>query len=256
MVYAVAYIPKPTEPILKSHSFDDSKKLTASFRSNLLRTCCTPGTNLHSSLGWSTTLLSPRDISAGMLRGSGVGSYNLNAQAHDATAELIRGVMDLGVNVTEIYVDTVGPPATYQAKLAKRFPGASVTVTKKADSLFPIVSAASVAAKVTRDAAIDVFAEAQGAGGTALGSGYPGDEKTKNWLKRSIDPVFGWDPRVARFSWRTVLDMLDGKGVKAVMADWPDEEDDGDSKIRGFFGGEGDVNALATWYGNPVRGDF
>jgi ribonuclease H2 subunit A len=52
-----------------------------------------------------------------MLRG-GV-TYNLNAQAHDATAELIHGVLVLGVTVVEIYVDTVGPPATYQAKLAK-----------------------------------------------------------------------------------------------------------------------------------------
>jgi ribonuclease H2 subunit A len=258
MVYAVAYIPKTTEHILKTHKFDDSKKLTASVRSALLKATCTPDTDLHDSMGWSATLMSPRDISAGMLRAAGSGTYNLNAQAHDTTAELIRGVMAQGVNITEIYVDTVGPPQTYQAKLAKMFPSASVTVAKKADSLYPIVSAASVCAKVTRDAVIEVFAEAEGANGTALGSGYPGDEKTKNWLKQTIDPVFGWDGRVTRFSWRTVRDMLEGKTAKAVEADWPDDDGEGEQKITSFFGDGGDTagTGLIGWYGKPVQTDF
>ena len=253
MVYAVAYIQKPTESILRTNKFDDSKKLTASYRSTLLQKTCTPDTDLHSSLGWSTLLLSPRDISAGMLRAAGAGAYNLNAQAHDATATLIREVIAMGVNVTEIFVDTVGSPESYQAKLAKQFPSASVTVAKKADSLFPIVSAASVCAKVTRDAAIEIFMEAEA---TPLGSGYPGDEKTKNWLRETVDPVFGWDGRVARFSWRTVRDMLEGKGARAVEADWPDEDDDmGTQKITGFFGEDGG-KGLAGWYGKSVQADF
>ena len=47
------------------------------------------------------------------------------------------------------------------------FPTATVTVSKKADSLFPIVSAASICAKVTRDFAVEQ--------GTTWGSGYPSD---------------------------------------------------------------------------------
>jgi ribonuclease H2 subunit A len=242
MVYAVAYLPASQTHLLTSYGFDDSKKLTTAVRESLLKTTCTPGTDLHDWLGWSITSMSARDISAGML-GTGKG-YNLNAQAHDTTAQLIREVIERGVNVTEIYVDTVGPPVTYQAKLQKLFPNSKVTVSKKADSIYPIVSAASVCAKVTRDVTIDVLAGEQ-----EMGSGYPGDEKTKGWLKRERDPVFGWDARITRYSWRTVTDLLekgDGPGVV-----WPDDDDEEGARITSFFGGSQE-GGLSGWYGRPV----
>ncbi len=48
-------------------------------------------------------------------------------------------------------MDTVGTPAKYENKLRDLFPDiGSITVSKKADSLYPIVSAASICAKVVQ----------------------------------------------------------------------------------------------------------
>jgi ribonuclease H2 subunit A len=120
-----------------------------------------------------------------------------NAQSHDATIGLIRDVLDRGVKVTrvsyivvrddficsfilclQVFVDTVGPSATYQSKLQAIFPTLQFTVTSKADSIYPIVSAASIAAKVTRDSILANWTFAEDFGGengfsTVFGSGYP-----------------------------------------------------------------------------------
>lgn len=64
-----------------------------------------------------------------------------NAQSHDATVGLIRDALNKHYNITKVYVDTVGPPAAYQAKLQAAFPQLSFTVESKADFKYPIVGA-------------------------------------------------------------------------------------------------------------------
>ncbi|ODV95997.1 hypothetical protein PACTADRAFT_28991, partial [Pachysolen tannophilus NRRL Y-2460] len=211
MVYGIAYCLKTFEPILKKYGFDDSKILTEQKRFELTREICEEGSELNQNIGWSTTTLTSRDISSDML------SYqvNLNSQAHDATIELIKSTLSKGVNLKEVYVDTVGPPASYQKKLQENFPLIKITVTKKADSLFKIVSAASVVAKVTRDFNLSLCKKDKN---DKLGSGYPSDPNTKKWLVQNMNPLFGWG-KLVRYSWSTATNCLENNNaIKVVFA--------------------------------------
>lgn len=261
MVYALFYLPIEMHHSLlaETHHFDDSKVLKADVRSNLMRTLCTQGTDLYEAGGWATRLLSAQDISAHMLSPS---VYNLNAQAMDATIDLIKGVLAKGVNVKEIYIDTIGKPEIYQKKLERIWPTISITVAKKADSLYPVVSAASVCAKVTRDAALDVCYEpyhhrdADAADGAqvhvAWGSGYPSDARTSAWMKQNMDPLFGWGSET-RFSWGTAKELLEGNKAD-VSIDWPDHDDGNGMRMTDFFNGQNDAagDELVDWFGKRV----
>ncbi|KAI9684695.1 MAG: hypothetical protein M1829_000069 [Trizodia sp. TS-e1964] len=262
MVYGVFYLPLPLERQLlaKTHHFDDSKVLSVQVRSDLMEKLCTPSTDLYESCGWATKVMSARDISAGMLRPSS--THNLNAQAMDATIELIKGVFALGINIKEIYIDTIGPPQSYQNKLSKIFPTTSITVAKKADSLYPCVSAASVCAKVTRDVSLELcyeeYALSHPSEGEGWGSGYPSDARCSSWLRRTMDPVFGWGNE-CRFSWGTAKDLLEVKGSDKV--DWPvDDSDETSMRVTDFFtsssaateqSAEGDE--MCRWFGSRVE---
>lgn len=259
MVYGLYYLPLPLHRSLlaDTHHFDDSKVLTPAVRSALMETLCTPDTDLFENCGWATRVMSARDISAGMMKPNG--TYNLNAQAMDATIDLIKAVFAQGVNIKEIYIDTIGRPETYQAKLERIFPTAQITVAKKADSLYPCVSAASVCAKVTRDAALDVCYESYVADGTPAdgwGSGYPSDARCSTWLKQNMDPVFGWGPE-CRFSWGTAKELLEMKGAQ-LKVEWPVVGDEDNSmKMTDFFlaaATEQEVGGdeLTDWFGRRV----
>lgn len=259
MVYGLLYLPLTLHKSLlaEKHRFDDSKVLTPVVRSRLMQTLCTEDSDLYESCGWATKVMSARDISAGMLKPAG--TYNLNAQAMDATIELIKEVFARGINVREIYIDTIGAPHTYQNKLSRIFPTVSITVAKKADSLYPCVSAASVCAKVTRDAALEVCYQAytpddddvRGVAAEGWGSGYPSDGRCTKWLKSNMNPVFGWGSE-CRFSWGTAKDLLEAKDVGTKVV-WPVEQDEDTMQLTDYFAAAGqkseEGDELANWYG-------
>lgn len=267
MVYGAFYLPLELHHSLlaEKYHFDDSKVLTPVVRANLMKATCTSGTDLYRSCGWSIKSLSARDIGAGMMKNGG--SYNLNAQAMDATVEIITGIMDQGVNVREIYIDTIGSPEVYQRKMERIFPTCKVRVEKKADSLFPCVSAASVVAKVTRDVSCESlyeeFAKQTGLdvsaqSGAAWGSGYPSDARCTTWLKSEMNPLFGWGSE-CRFSWGTVKDLLELKSTGATRTDWPADQDNENMRMSDYFvaggptGGSNDeAGQLRSWFGTSV----
>uniref|UniRef100_A0A3Q3W956 Ribonuclease n=1 Tax=Mola mola TaxID=94237 RepID=A0A3Q3W956_MOLML len=207
MVYGICFCPISKKDKLKELKVADSKTLTETERENLFEKL----DGAKSYIGWALQILSPNTISTSMLQRT---KYNLNSLSHDTAIGLVQYALDRGVQLKEVFVDTVGPADRYEDKLSKLFPGIKVTVRPKADSLFPIVSAASICAKVARDCAVKGwnFAEDLGEVDTNYGSGYPNDPKTKAWLLKYLDPVFGY-PQFVRFSWSTAQTLMDSKGV-------------------------------------------
>ncbi|CCD25559.1 ribonuclease H2 catalytic subunit RNH201 NDAI_0F02410 [Naumovozyma dairenensis CBS 421] len=238
MVYGVSYCTEEyqNETIIPNYEFDDSKKLTDPIRRKLFSKMYRH--NSHDlqkdeieldSIGYATTSITPLDISSGMLKYPPEKVYNLNEQAHDVTMALIQGVLNLGVNLSHVYVDTVGPSQTYQKKLQDRFPSVEFTVTKKADSLFCVVSVASVVAKVTRDILVESLKRPEV--DEIIGSGYPSDAKTTKWLRENQTLLFGWPKEMVRFSWQTCQTLLKKNDeANGLLIQW--EEDFINSKEK------------------------
>lgn len=238
MVYGISYcLDDYQDHLKKKYGFADSKTLKDSKRQELFRLIDDEEHELYKNVGWATCTMTAKDISNGMLRSVlGAGSYNLNEQAHDTTIQLIKEVLQKGVNLREIYVDTVGPPVSYQAKLKGHFPDIDITVTKKADSVYPIVSTASVVAKVTRDLNLkwynDNVAEFIGKN---WGSGYPSDPNTSKWLNSNVDKAFGWNHGLIRFLWQTAKDALERHGGYKVVYEAECVKDSGYQDVGDFF---------------------
>jgi hypothetical protein len=86
------------------------------------------------------------------------------------------------------------------------------------------VSAASICAKVVRDAIVTGWQWNEPRLADKLdrlyGSGYPSDEKCSSWLNRHLEPIFGY-PDFVRFSWAPVKDRLEEKGAKVCECERP-----------------------------------
>lgn len=233
MVYGVSYCTREYQDntLIPNYEFDDSKKLTDPVRRALFKKMYTPVSSTEGAsstnsaveidgVGYATTCITPVDISSGMLRFPPSKNYNLNAQAHDVTMSLIQGVLNQGVKLDHVYVDTVGPPASYQKKLETRFPGTKFTVAKKADSLYCVVSVASVVAKVTRDVIIDQLKRSPE---EIIGSGYPADPKTTAWLRSNQTPLFAWPHEMVRFSWQTCETLMNNPSTGSISIEWEEQ---------------------------------
>lgn len=259
MVYGIAYaLESYLDSLKKNYGFADSKTLKDDKRQELFRIIENPEDPLNANVGWATTTMTAKDISSGMLQNIlGKGAYNLNEQAHDTTIQLIKEVLEKGVNLTSVFVDTVGPPVTYQAKLKKIFPNIDVVVTKKADSIYPIVSTASVVAKVTRDINLQYFnRHLKVLQGQRLGSGYPSDPNTSKWLNSNVDKVFGWHFGMVRFLWQTAKDSLEKHKAANVIYEAECVNDSGYQDVSGFFGKEKPKSVIDSRYYGSTEVDI
>ena len=124
-------------------------------------------------------------------------TLTVTAQASALTSvarDGVSGVVDAG--------DT--NPERFARRVAERVSAdLSIRAEHGADERYPLVSAASIVAKVSRD---EHVAELQRQYETPIGSGYPGDQTTRSFLEGYVRET-GRLPSCARRSWQTSRDV-------------------------------------------------
>jgi len=263
MLYGACFCPRSKLEELKTTGVFDSKQLTDGKRRELFAVI-----KKSDFLEWAIDAIPADWISESMLK---VNRLSLNEISHRSAMNLIQIALDRGFNLKHVYLDTVGPPESYEQKLLSHFMGYDIrfTVAKKADALYPVVSAASICAKVTRDDILENWCfverhlkhlnaapmaapsthcgaaaggDGDGGGGDGdvemasaakkgaakseqkeaeehwLGSGYPGHEKTKQFLQDHCHRVFGF-PSIVRFSWQTAKTIVEQRCATVTFAD-------------------------------------
>ncbi|KAJ6244856.1 intein-containing ribonuclease h2 subunit a precursor [Anaeramoeba flamelloides] len=207
MVYGCCYCPVTMKEQLKSYEVDDSKVIPRFKRELIFQEIAK-----SNFVNYELEVVSPETISHSLLKRE---KYNLNLLSHDCAIKLIKNVLSK-VNLTQVYVDTVGDPDKYEKKLKKLFPKIKeIYVEKKADSLFPIVSSASICAKVIRDHLLQEwkFKEQNLIFSKNYGSGYCLDPRLYQWMDDNFNPIFGF-PSITRFSWSNCGYYLQKNAVK------------------------------------------
>jgi ribonuclease H2 subunit A len=104
-----------------------------------------------------------------------------------------------------------------------------------ANSNFKIIS---ICAKVIRDKCIkdwrfveDLSEELKN---FDYGSGYPGDPKTKQFLRLSMDKIFGF-PSFIRFGWSTAYTILDKDAIPCNFEEDEEDEIENAPSVTNFF---------------------
>ncbi|XP_029336115.1 ribonuclease H2 subunit A [Mus caroli] len=122
--------------------------------------------------------------------------YNLNSLSHDTAAGLIRYALDQNVNVTQVSCWVTALWSPSDKRAFKKLKLASDAVTITSVSL---------------------------------------DPKTKAWLRKHVDPVFGF-PQFVRFSWSTAQAILEKEAEHVTWEDSEAEEDpERPGKITSYF---------------------
>ncbi|VVB99302.1 Ribonuclease HII [uncultured archaeon] len=199
MMMAVASIEKSDEEKLLDIGVKDSKLLSPKERERQFP-LIKKALREHIVVG-----IEPQEIDRLMVRKS------LNEIEAMHAARLLNGLEE---KPEVVYVDS---PDVVMAEFGKRiakfisFP-VKIISEHKADLNYPVVSAASVIAKVERDKAIKKLSQEFG----NVGSGYPGDDATIRFLRKYL-LQHGSVPPFARNSWETIKVMQEEKFQKKLF---------------------------------------
>ncbi len=120
------------------------------------------------------------------------------------TVELFSHIIEL-LKPDRVYVDAADvKPERFASNIMKkcnRDDNIEIISEFKADINYPVVSAASIMAKVYRDRSIRALSAEIG---VEIGSGYPSDPKTIQFLKRILNEQQNHIPVYVRRSWKTI----------------------------------------------------
>ena len=186
LVIAGVVVPEKMEKVLERMGVKDSKRLAPHRRTILSR-------KLKKMFDYEIVVISAREIDE--MRAEGI---NLNEIEKNAMESIL-----LKINPEKAIVDAVDVKAErFQDNLCNDT-GINVIAEHKADDKYIEVSAASIIAKAERDDHIaQINKDFIKSGG--IGSGYPSDPKTKEFL---TNYTYDEMPDFVRRSWATVAKM-------------------------------------------------
>jgi ribonuclease HII len=123
---------------------------------------------------------------------------------NDVELDMFRDAVSK-IPVTRVYADCPDvSEMNFSSALSVRLGNTNVIGRHKADDTYPIVSAASIMAKVTRDRMMD---DIEKEFGVNVGSGYPSDPYTMDFIEKWIKEN-GMSPKHTRNSWEPVKRLL------------------------------------------------
>lgn len=172
---------------LKRLGVRDSKKLSPSQRESLYPEILEAADRVK----WE--MISPREIDDIVRSGRRLRKLNYLEAVYFARVIDALGTRRATVDASDVV------PRRFASDIEDNLKGrCSVTAYHKADRDYPVVSAASIVAKVRRDRAVAALRRAHG----EFGSGYPSDPVTKAFFSELIARE-GRLPDYVRKSWRT-----------------------------------------------------
>lgn len=212
MVYA-AYVMHTNERRIRQ--FIDSKQLTPNTRKNYYATM----------MNFAYIVIEPIHITTYMNNHI----KNLNQIAEEAVVQLLNEINNKCKNVKMVYIDALGNVSNYKKNLQAHFKF-NFTIEAKADATYEVVSAASIVAKINRDAFFssktnniheNYYTKLGYEELTSIkdfnhcGSGYPSDPHTQQWLKDNFHPISGFNS-IVRHSWSTIQSLLGKRKSKPI----------------------------------------
>jgi len=113
----------------------------------------------------------------------------------------------------KVYIDALeANTKKFKEKILSRLKDKKIEIIAEnnADKTYPVVSAASIIAKVTRDSEIKKLHKKYG----FFGSGYPSDERTIEFLEKLDREVYN---KIVRLKWETSKNILKNKKQRKLL---------------------------------------